>query len=83
MEESRGMITSYLHGILMHGYVNLPLGWVDPGCHQVPTKAALSLPLLNYTGKTKYKERLMGWDKDSGGIILALSNIGEASSTFS
>ena len=32
--------------------------------HQVPTKAALSLPLLNSTGERKYNERLMGRDKD-------------------
>ena len=31
---------------------------------QVPTKAALSLPLLNWTGERKYNERLMGRGKD-------------------
>jgi len=30
----------------------------------VPTKATLSLPLLNWTGEKKYDERLMGRDKD-------------------
>ena len=33
------------------------------GC-QAPTKAALSLPLLNWTGERKYNERLVGQDKD-------------------
>jgi len=28
------------------------------------TKAALSLPLLNWTGERKYKERLVGQDED-------------------
>jgi len=27
---------------------------------QLPTKAALSLPLLNWTGEKNYDERLMG-----------------------
>ena len=31
---------------------------------QVPTKTALSLPLLNGTGERKYDERLVGRDKD-------------------
>ena len=31
---------------------------------QVPTKAALSLPLLSWTGERKYNESLMGQDKD-------------------
>ena len=31
---------------------------------QVPTKAALSLPLLSWTGERKYNERLLGQDKD-------------------
>jgi len=30
----------------------------------VPTKAALSLPFLSWTGDRKYNERLMGRDKD-------------------
>jgi len=30
----------------------------------VPTKTALSLPLLSWTGERKYDERLMGGDKD-------------------
>jgi len=30
---------------------------------QVPTNAALSLPLLNWTGEKKYDERLTGQDK--------------------
>ena len=34
------------------------------GC-QVPTKAALSLPLLSWTGERKYNKRLVGQDKDS------------------
>jgi len=31
---------------------------------QVPTKAALSLLFLSWTGEKKYNERLMGPDKD-------------------
>ena len=31
---------------------------------QVPTKTALSLPLLSWTGERKYDERLEGQDKD-------------------
>jgi len=31
---------------------------------QVPTKTALLLPLLNWTGERKYDERLEGQDKD-------------------
>jgi len=31
---------------------------------QVPTKAALSLPLLNWAGERKCNERLKGRDKD-------------------
>jgi len=30
----------------------------------VPTKTALSLPLLSWTGVRNYSERLMGGDKD-------------------
>jgi len=30
----------------------------------VPTKTALSLPLLSWTGERKYDERLKGPDKD-------------------
>jgi len=30
----------------------------------VPSKTALSLPLLSWTGERKYDERLMGRDKD-------------------
>jgi len=33
------------------------------GC-QVLTKAALSLPLLNWTGEKKYNKSLMGRDQD-------------------
>jgi len=33
---------------------------------QVPTKAALSLPFLSWTGDTKYNERLVGQHKDGG-----------------
>ena len=32
--------------------------------HQVPTKAALSLPLLSWTGERKYNKELVGQDKD-------------------
>jgi len=32
--------------------------------HQVPTKAALSLAQLSWTGERKYNERLVGQDKD-------------------
>ena len=43
---------------------NLCGGLTAAGC-QVPTKAALSLPLLNWTGETKYNGRLgEGRDKD-------------------
>jgi len=31
---------------------------------QVPTKSALTLSLLNWTGQKKYNKRLMGQDKD-------------------
>jgi len=31
---------------------------------QVPTKAALSLPLLSWSGEIKYNERLVGQNKD-------------------
>jgi len=31
---------------------------------QVPTKTALSLPLLTWTGERKYDERLEGRDKN-------------------
>jgi len=31
---------------------------------QVPTKTTLSLPVLSWTGKRKYDERLQGRDKD-------------------
>jgi len=31
---------------------------------QVPTKAALSLPLFNWTGEKKYDKKLMGSDRD-------------------
>jgi len=30
----------------------------------VPVEAALSLPLLSWTGERKYDQRLMGRDKD-------------------
>jgi len=30
----------------------------------VPTKAGISLPLLNWTGEKKYNKMLMGLDKD-------------------
>ncbi len=32
--------------------------------HEVPAKATLLLPFLNWTGERKYNERLMGRDKD-------------------
>jgi len=32
--------------------------------HQMPTKGALILPLLSWTGERKYNERLMSQDKD-------------------
>jgi len=38
--------------------------WFSLAGHQVPTKAALSLPLLSRTGERNYKERLVGRDKD-------------------
>jgi len=40
------------------------LSWFSLVGHQVPTKAALSLPLLNWTGEKKYDERLVGRDKN-------------------
>jgi len=40
--------------------------WFSLDKCQVPTKVALSLPLLNWTGKRKYDERLVGQDKDGG-----------------
>jgi len=40
------------------------LQWFRLAGHQVPTKAALSLPLLSWTGEKKYSERLVGQDKD-------------------
>jgi len=38
--------------------------WFSPAGCQVPTKAALSLPLLSWAGEKKYDERLKGQDKD-------------------
>ena len=38
--------------------------WFSPDEFQVPTKTALSLPLLSWTGERKYDERLMSRDKD-------------------
>jgi len=35
----------------------------------VPTKATLSLPLLNWTGERKYNERLVGRVKDRGSAL--------------
>jgi len=40
------------------------LFWFGLDKCQVPTKTALSLPPLNWTGKRKYDEKLMGQDKD-------------------
>ena len=37
--------------------------WFGLDKYKVPTKAALSLPLLNWTGERKYGERLKGRDK--------------------
>jgi len=34
--------------------------WFGLDKSHVPTKTALSLPLLNWTGETKYDERLVG-----------------------
>jgi len=39
------------------------LFWFGLDKCQVPTKTALSLPLLNWTGERKYDERLEGRDK--------------------
>ena len=38
--------------------------WFNLAGRRVPNKAALSLPLINSTGKKKHNERLMGRDKD-------------------
>jgi len=38
--------------------------WFGLAGHQVTTKAALSLPLLNWTREKKHNERLVGRDKD-------------------
>jgi len=38
--------------------------WFSLDKCQVPTKTALSLPLLSWTGERKYDERLKGRDKD-------------------
>jgi len=38
--------------------------WVGLDKCQVPTKTALSSPLLNWIGERKYDERLEGRDKD-------------------
>jgi len=40
--------------------------WFGLGKYQVPTKIALSLPLLSRTGERKYGERLEGRGKDRG-----------------
>jgi len=40
------------------------LSWFSLAGCQVPTKAALSFPLLNWTGERKYDKRLMDRDKD-------------------
>jgi len=37
--------------------------WFSLAGHQVPAKAALSLPLLHWTGEKKYDERFVGQDK--------------------
>jgi len=38
--------------------------WFGLDKWQVPTKTALSLPLLSWTGERKYDEKLEGRDKD-------------------
>jgi len=40
------------------------LFWFSLDKCQVPTKITLSLPLLNWTGKRKYNERLVSGDED-------------------
>jgi len=40
------------------------LFWFSLDKCQAPTKSALSLPLLNWSGERKYDERLEGQDKD-------------------
>jgi len=40
------------------------LSWFGLGKRQVPTKIALPLPLLSWTGERKYDERLEGRDKE-------------------
>jgi len=40
------------------------LFWLGLDKCQVPTKTALSLPLLSWTGERRYDERLVGRDKD-------------------
>ena len=52
----------------------MPLFWFGLEKCQVPTKTALSLPLLNWTGEKKYGERLEGQDKDREGSLTSYHN---------
>ena len=56
---SRGTLTG-----LRGAPVWTSLFWFGLDKCKVPTKKALSLPLLNWVGETKYDERLEGRDKD-------------------
>ena len=67
---------------------NQPWMGIKPGCSgltlarcQVPTKATLSLPLLNWTGEKKYNERLVGRDKDRE-ITSPITVTGKTDSTW-
>jgi len=40
------------------------MSWFSLAGYQVPIKAALSLPLLKWTGEKKYNKRLVGWKKN-------------------
>jgi len=44
---------------------------------QVPTKTALSLPLLSWTGKRKYDERLQGQVKEGERSLTKQTELGE------
>jgi len=48
----------------MHFLPFSPVFWFGLDKCQVPTKAALSMPLHSWTGEGEYGERLEGRDKD-------------------
>jgi len=51
--------TSHTSFAALSSHANILLWFSQAGC-QVPTKAALSLPFLIWTGEKKYDERLVG-----------------------